>query len=388
MNVRTSVMRSFAFVALSALAFAACDDKDPVQPPPPVGVTVTPSTATLTVGQQLPVGAVVTNSTNQTVSWESSSPAVATVSAQGVITAVAPGSALITATAAADPNAKAFVSVTVTPAAPPQITLAPTTASVVVGQTVQLVAAVTGSQNTGVTFTTSAASVATVDAAGLVTGVAAGTAIITARADADPTVQATAVITVTPAAPPPSVSIQNVAPLGANNAATGTITATVNVSADVSHDVRVVEVRLGGTQVCRQTFSQPLGTTQGVAIINCQINTAALDPAGAPIFPNGVYELTAVALNGDGQEVAEASFGDLNVSNADAANATVSFDNPDGPESAIGVDGLLWNSGDVVVTVIPALYSGATAQSISVGLDVACDGTSESVQAAVADNGS
>lgn len=371
MNVRTSVMRSFAFVALSALAFAACDDKDPVQPPPPVGVTVTPSTATLTVGQQLPVGAVVTNSTNQTVSWESSSPAVATVSAQGVITAVAPGSALITATAAADPNAKAFVSVTVTPAAPPQITLAPTTASVVVGQTVQLVAAVTGSQNTGVTFSTSAASIATVDATGLVTGVAAGTAIITARAAADPTVQATAVITVTPAAPPPSVSIASVTPIQPGNVVSGQIVVVANVSADVSHDVRVFQVRIDNEPICSQTFQQPLGTTQGVATINCSINTADTTAAGEPRFPNGVHTLSAVALNGAGEVVAEATHDPINFNNANVVNAAITFD-----QSSLGTDGFLWRRGSAMVTVRPFMFTGQTLAAVTVNLDIGCNGVS------------
>lgn len=63
-------------------------------------VTVTPATATLNVGGKVTLTADVTpaNATNKTVTWDSSNAAVATV-ANGVVTAVAAGEAIITATA-------------------------------------------------------------------------------------------------------------------------------------------------------------------------------------------------------------------------------------------------------------------------------------------------
>ena len=82
---------------------------------------------------------------------------------------------------------------------PRQITVAitPETVSLAAGATQQLTATVGGTDNTGVTWTTSAASVATVSAAGLVTGVGAGTATITATSDEDSDVFADALVTVT-----------------------------------------------------------------------------------------------------------------------------------------------------------------------------------------------
>ena len=64
------------------------------------GVSVSPKTATVTVGGTKKLTAAVTpsNSTDS-VTWSSSDTTVATVAADGTVTAVAAGSATITATA-------------------------------------------------------------------------------------------------------------------------------------------------------------------------------------------------------------------------------------------------------------------------------------------------
>jgi len=54
-----------------------------------------------------------TSATNKTVTWSSSATSVATVSAAGLVTAIGPGNATITATSAADGSKKATCSVTV-----------------------------------------------------------------------------------------------------------------------------------------------------------------------------------------------------------------------------------------------------------------------------------
>jgi hypothetical protein len=84
-----------------------------------------PDNATLNIGQTLAMTVVVTNSTNQAASFVSSNPAVATVNATtGVVTAVAQGITVITATAAADANAKDASTINVNPpAAPPTVTV-------------------------------------------------------------------------------------------------------------------------------------------------------------------------------------------------------------------------------------------------------------------------
>lgn len=63
-------------------------------------ISVSPTTATLTVGgtQQLTVTFNPTNATNKEITWTSHGPAVATVDAKGLVTAVSEGTATITAT--------------------------------------------------------------------------------------------------------------------------------------------------------------------------------------------------------------------------------------------------------------------------------------------------
>jgi hypothetical protein len=113
----------FAFVAIAALvlAFTGCKDDEP-EPPKDVkvtGVTVTPATLTLDIGakETLNKAVVPSNATNQNVNWASDKPAVATVNAStGEVTAVAEGTAIITATAADGSGAKGSATVTVNPA--------------------------------------------------------------------------------------------------------------------------------------------------------------------------------------------------------------------------------------------------------------------------------
>ena len=70
-------------------------------PVPVTGVTLNKTSANLAVGDTLSLTATVapTNATNKTVTWSSSNPLVATVSDDGVVTAVGAGEAIITATA-------------------------------------------------------------------------------------------------------------------------------------------------------------------------------------------------------------------------------------------------------------------------------------------------
>jgi len=79
-------------------------------------VTITPSVnVTIQQGQTLQATAVVNGTAQcaQTVTWNSLTPGVASVSATGLITGVAGGTAVITATSTADPTKTAAVSVTV-----------------------------------------------------------------------------------------------------------------------------------------------------------------------------------------------------------------------------------------------------------------------------------
>ncbi|MCS4436001.1 Ig-like domain-containing protein [Aquiflexum gelatinilyticum] len=83
------------------------------------GITTTPSTASIAVGSTLQVTATVlpSNATNKTVVWSTSDQEVATVSASGLVSAISPGVAIITATTQ-DGNFFDITEVTVTNASP------------------------------------------------------------------------------------------------------------------------------------------------------------------------------------------------------------------------------------------------------------------------------
>lgn len=124
--------------------------------------------------------------------WRSVNPAVATVR-DGKVTAVAPGTTLVYATAG---GATALCTVTVSDyVAVTSVTLDKTIASLVKGKTLQLHATVNPGNATekALVWSSSDNAVATVDQNGLVTGVAAGRAVIKVKAGA---VEATCTITV------------------------------------------------------------------------------------------------------------------------------------------------------------------------------------------------
>ncbi|MBT1711353.1 Ig-like domain-containing protein [Fulvivirgaceae bacterium PWU5] len=88
------------------------------------GVTVSPATASLSVGatQQLTATVAPANATNKTVTWSSANTAVATVNTTGLVTAVATGNAVITVTTQdGNRTATSTIAVTSTTTDPPGV---------------------------------------------------------------------------------------------------------------------------------------------------------------------------------------------------------------------------------------------------------------------------
>ncbi len=150
---------------------------------PVTGVTLIPPVASIAVNGTLQLVATVqpANASNKNVTWLSDNPAVATVSATGLVTGKTPGSANITVTTI-DGGFTDMTSVTVSTVNVTGVTVSPTTASIAVNATTQIVATVTplDASNKNVVWTSSNNAVATVSATGLVTGKAIGNAVITA----------------------------------------------------------------------------------------------------------------------------------------------------------------------------------------------------------------
>ena len=185
-----------------------------------VSITITPSSATLTsVGETVQLEAVVYDVDGAVipgalVEWTSSGPAVATVDANGLVTAVSNGTVQITATSG---EVKAGATIIVELEAG-SITVNPASATLTsVGQTVQLEAVVYDIDGTvipdaPVEWTSSDPAVAKVESGGLVTAVSNGSVQITATSGhasetAEITVmQAASSISVTP----PSATLESV----------------------------------------------------------------------------------------------------------------------------------------------------------------------------------
>jgi alpha-amylase len=165
-------------------------------------ITLNKSSVTIAQGATATLTATVlpSNATDQTVTWTTSNSSVASV-AEGVVTGVAEGTAVITATASNGLKATATVTVEAVEEdiEVTSITLDKSSVTIVQGATAALTATVLPSDATNrtVTWTTSNSTVATVSN-GVVTGVTKGTAVITATTANGLT--ATATITVTEAA--------------------------------------------------------------------------------------------------------------------------------------------------------------------------------------------
>ncbi|WP_337172757.1 Ig-like domain-containing protein [Gemmatimonas aurantiaca] len=170
-------------------------------------VTITPASASLTLGEQRTFSASVSAESGQStaVTWRSGDATIVTVSPTGVVTAVGFGTTTVTAVAVADTTRQASVAVTVAPAIQ-SVSVTPSTATIGVGQTVQLTPAVVtqGSLSAAVSYRSSNPSVASVNFAGLVTGLGTGNATITVLSTVDTTKRATAAITISASPPPPT----------------------------------------------------------------------------------------------------------------------------------------------------------------------------------------
>src|SRR5438093_1295337 len=182
----------------AAVLLVTCSNEGPsttvasVTVTPPAPTVVVAGTVQLTATTKDANGSVLTG---RVVTWASGTPAVATVSATGLVTGVAQGQATITATSEGQQGTAA---VTVMLAPVSSVTVTPNPATVQIGQTLQLTATLKdANQNvlTGrvVTWASDNTGVATVSSTGLVTGVAQGQATIDGASEGK---QGTAAVTV------------------------------------------------------------------------------------------------------------------------------------------------------------------------------------------------
>lgn len=281
---------------------------------PVTSVRVTPPTTTVVAGstaslaaQGLDVGGTAV--TGRPVLWSSSNASIATVSSTGVVTGVDAGTATITATIDGI-SGSAIVNVQPIPVA--SVVINPNTGSVIVGRTLQLIAApldANGGSLAGrvVTWSSSNASMASVSSTGLVTGVSAGRVTITATSEGKSgtstitsTLAPVDTVTVTPAAPTiasgQTVQLSTrLADASGNTLSGRTITwnsdqpaiATVNASGLVTGV---------GTGTARITAaSEGKSGTSLVSVTPVPVASISITPNAPTLVMGGTQQLTAVA---------------------------------------------------------------------------------------------
>ena len=181
-----------------------------VTPVPVASLSVSPSSVTLDIGGTKALSATPRDAqgnwlTGRVVAWSTSNPTVATVSNDGLVTALGQGAATIAASSEGKTSA---AQVAVNPPAPApvaSVTVVLNSPSIEVDQSTSAVATVrdaSGHVLTGrtITWTSSAPEVATVTSTGMVTGVSAGSVTIIATSDGKTGV-ATLTVNPPPAAP-------------------------------------------------------------------------------------------------------------------------------------------------------------------------------------------
>lgn len=194
------LMLLLPFYAACTFAATGCVESSTPLDAPPVTqdanvswLLVNPANASIAPGDSLAFVATAEDQSgarlsNVALQWTLTNSAVAKVDAHGVVTGIAPGTAVLQATAGnVTTLATVNIGATSSPAANVWVSISPASQDLIVGQSFQLASVVrdvNGNPVTGVpvSFSSSDASVALVSAGGLVTGKKLGEAVITAVA--------------------------------------------------------------------------------------------------------------------------------------------------------------------------------------------------------------
>jgi uncharacterized protein YjdB len=286
---------------------------------PVASIRIQPSSLNLSSGQtaQLqaqPLDADGNPLVARVILWFTNNASVATVSAEGVVTAHALGTATITATSE---GKSATTSVTVSPPSPNVVVLTPAQLLVEEGNSAQLSAQVLDDQgrelpNSTVSYSSSNTSVATVSAAGVVTGVSPGTATITGSSSgktgsAQVTVTATPVasVSVTPGQPVIAVGATitlTAQALGSSNqpllGRTVTWSSSTPSVATVTGTGTVTALNAGST-VIFASIDGVLGWTN-VTVVHVPVASVTVSPATSDVPIGQTTTLTATLTDASG----------------------------------------------------------------------------------------
>lgn len=311
-----------------------------------MSIELAPSTLSIAKGltRQLVVNGRYSNGLTQPVTsmttWGSSAASVATISSAGVLTAVAPGTATVTATVG---SFSANLALTVTNAAVSSIVITPAAPSLGVGRTLQLVA--TGSFTDGTTqpvtddatWSSATSANATISNAtgshGLLTAVALGTSEISATIGAVTgrvTVTITAAELATIAVTPSPITIAK--GLTQQFTATGTYTDSSTSAVEVvwsSNDGGVLSITDAGLATASDEGSVVVSATRGAVNGTANVTVGAAELLSIAVTPNpatvgATQTLQFTATGSFSDSTTGAVDGGVTWASADAGVATIS----------------------------------------------------------------
>ena len=241
---------------------------------PVTKITLNKTTLSLMKGKTTTLTATASpdSANNKAVTWKSSNTKIATVDTNGLVKAVAKGTATITATAKDGSGVSASCTVTVKQPVT-KITLNKTALSLMKGKTFTLTATASpdSANNKAVTWKSSNTKIATVDTKGLVKAVAKGTATITATAKDGSGVSASCKVTVKQ--PVTKITLNKTA-LSLMKGKTNTLTAT---AAPASANNKAVTWKSSNTKIATVDTN---GLVKAVAKGTATITATAKDGSG------------------------------------------------------------------------------------------------------------
>ncbi|MBL0169406.1 MAG: Ig domain-containing protein [Gemmatimonadaceae bacterium] len=333
---------------------------------PSRGVVVSPGTANIATSENrtLVATVIIEAGLSTAVTWRTSAPAVATVSATGVVRGVAFGTTTITAVALADTTLKGTAIINVVPVIR-SVTVSPATASLFINGTQQLASTVTaeGTLATTVNWSSANTSVATVNASGLVTAVSLGSTTITATSTVDATKSGVAAITVAPR--PIAVTIaQRV--VGLNPGTSITLNAAVSADPGISTAVTWSSSTASVATVTQAGLVSAIAAGSTLITATSQADNTKKDTVTVTVVPRLAASWASSRLNGLLYDdlVSVAAFGPVSAFAINSINGGASGGD------IYGYNGTTWSlsaSGSTFGTRFLSVHGSASDNAIAVG---------------------
>ena len=283
------------------------------------------------------------------------------------------------------------------------VEVAPASATLSVGQSITLTAAVNADAGvaTTVTWTSSDATKATVSSAGVVAAVAAtpGVAICaTSTVDTGKKGCASIVVSAATQTIPASVSIASITAGNINTpvnpaAVAGQIDVRLNVNPGNQTISKIVLV-VGGVRADSQTFSAAqaaalrFAADEAIAAqttfpqVLFSINTAKFNATtGVPAWLNAAQQVSAQVYTGTGTSAAATATAQTTLTFANADGFTASVVTSGTTANALNATGFRYDRGGLDVTILPVIYSGRAIASATLSFgSVACDASATGVR--------